>query len=290
MALAPDPTVAGLIAEAFLLSGYKGASTAIQDRATNRWMESIKADLAASSSVHRELEATSVTVTTEGNQRYDVPTDYSEMVDVTLLDGADEERDTARGGGSGTLTLAANDGASDTAARISKEILLTGGTGVGQIRTITAFNTTTKVATVDTNWDTTPDSTTTYLIVSRYRPLAIHPMDLGVGTLTSQTHRGAPTTTSIYDRQWYLAPVPDKSTYGLRLRYYLDLLRLDLASTRYLRLIKEWENIIMAGLIARIHKNFDDDRYRDSRDEYTGLLQALSAKQSTIGNVRFVAF
>ena len=290
MAMAADPTVANLVDEAFLLSGYKGASTTIKDRATNRWMEEIKGDLYLSSTTHEELQATQETVTTEGNQRYDVPTDYGDVISVTLLDGSDDERATARGGSASSITLAANDGASDTAGRIGKEILLTGGAGVGQVRTITAFNTTTKVATVDQNFSTIPDATTTYLIVTRYQPLVVHPMALGVDTYTHQTYRGAPVQAAFHDRQWYVLPVPDKSTYGLRMRYYLDLLRLDLASTRYLRIIKQWENVFMAGLVARIHKNFDDDRYRDSREEYVGLLQALGAKQTTLTHVAFRAF
>ena len=86
MALATDPTVANLVDEAFLLSGYKGASTTIKDRATNRWMEEIKGDLYLSSTTHEELQATQDTVTTEGNQRYDVPTDYGEVISVILLE------------------------------------------------------------------------------------------------------------------------------------------------------------------------------------------------------------
>lgn len=41
-------------------------------------------------------------------------------------------------------------------------IALTGGTGQGQTRTIIAYDGTTKIATVDQTWVTTPDATTTY--------------------------------------------------------------------------------------------------------------------------------
>lgn len=43
-------------------------------------------------------------------------------------------------------------------------VFLTGGTGLGQTRTIVAYNGTTKVATVDTNWVTTPTNTSTFEI------------------------------------------------------------------------------------------------------------------------------
>ena len=287
MAVATPPTVANLVAEAFLLAGARNPSTALTDRATNRWMQEIAGDLHLTSGTHRELETDQVTVTTEGNARYDLPSDFREAMDLTLLDGSDEDRTTAQAGTVGTITLAANDGASETAGRISKEILLTGGTGVGQIRTITGFNVTTKVATVDQNWTTTPGGSTTYLIVSRYRPLTIHPMSLGVGAALQQTLRGRPQTASMLDRQYQVLPVPDLSTYGFRLRYYLDLLLMDLASTRYLRLIQQWEPIFMAGLIMRVHQNYDDTRYGASRQEYLGLLQALGGQQDDLSNVRF---
>ena len=287
MALATAPTVANLITEAFAITGHRNPSTALTARATDRWMQEIANDLHLTGETYRELESEQVTVTTEGNARYDLPSDFREAMEVTLLDGSDEDRATAQAGTASTITLAANDGASDTAGRISKEILLTGGTGSGQIRTCTGFNTTTKVATVDQDWTTVPTSTTTYLIVSRYRQLDIHPMPMGVGTFLEQTRRGRPATASMLDRQYHVFPVPDLSTYGLRLRYYMDLTQVDLASTRYLRLIQQWEAIWIAGLVMRIHVNYDDDRYQASRQEYYGLLQALGGQQGDVSVVKF---
>lgn len=289
MALAVAPTVANLVAEAFLLAGARNPPTTLTDRATTRWMQEIAADLHTVSGTFRELETDQVTVTTEGNARYDVPTDFSEVLDLTLLDGSDDERATAQAGTVNSITLAADDGASETAGRIGKEVLLTGGTGVGQIRTITAFNTTTKVATVDQGWTTAPNSTTTYLIVSRYLQLGLDPMVLGIGRSLRQTLRGRPQVATVLDRQYYVLPVPDLSTYGLRLRYYLDLLLVDLDSARYLRLIRQWENVWMAGLISKIHQNYDDNRYPTSRQEYVAVLQALGAKQATMDRVDFRA-
>lgn len=287
MALATAPTVANLVTEAFAITGHRNPPADLTTRATTRWMQEIAADLHAASATFKDLETDQVTVTTEGNARYDVPSDFSELLEITLLDGSDDERATARAGTASTITLAANDGASDTANRIGKEVLLTGGTGVGQIRTITAFNLTTKMATVDQNWTTVPDATTTYLIVSRYVPLGDDPLTMGIGRSMQQTLRGRPQVAAFLDRQYHLLPVPDKSTYGMRMRYYLDLTQVDLASTRYLRLIQQWENVWLAGLVVRIHQNYDDDRYAASLQVYLGLLGQLGAKQSTMGRVEF---
>jgi hypothetical protein len=71
---------------------------------------------------------------------------------------------TAQAGAAGTITLDASASAVSQFYRY-KEIYLTGGTGAGQVRQITSYNESTKVATVDANWATTPDNTTTFAIL-----------------------------------------------------------------------------------------------------------------------------
>lgn len=77
---------------------------------------------------------------------------------ATLYDGV------AQAGGSTSITLAAT-ASSVTDFYKGRSIELVGnGTGAGQVRIITAYNGTTKVATVHTAWATTPDSTSWYLL------------------------------------------------------------------------------------------------------------------------------
>lgn len=68
---------------------------------------------------------------------------------------------TAQAGASETITLAAGTPASDLTGFV---ITLDGGTGSGQTRMITGFNTTSKVATVMPAWDTVPDATSQYVV------------------------------------------------------------------------------------------------------------------------------
>lgn len=82
----------------------------------------------------------------------------------------DHPSGTAQAGAAGTITLASTAPTFDLAGCIVKT---TGGTGGGggsgsqgnQARVITAYNGSTKVATVEPNWETTPDNTTTYAIL-----------------------------------------------------------------------------------------------------------------------------
>lgn len=68
----------------------------------------------------------------------------------------------AQTGGASTITLQAGS-STVTGAYVGWRIAIVGGTGAGQSRVITAYNTGTMVATVDTAWGTQPDSTSEYV-------------------------------------------------------------------------------------------------------------------------------
>ena len=73
---------------------------------------------------------------------------------------------TAQAGAAGTITLDAS--ASSTSDFYKGDIIyLTGGTGVGQYRICTAYNGTTKVATIAPNWATNPDNTSTFAVLPK---------------------------------------------------------------------------------------------------------------------------
>lgn len=80
---------------------------------------------------------------------------------------------TAQAGAAGTLTLAAGASAVTDVYK-GMPLELTGGTGSGQRRVITAYNGTTKVASVYPNWTVTPDATSVYAVRknARYVPIS----------------------------------------------------------------------------------------------------------------------
>ena len=71
---------------------------------------------------------------------------------------------TAQAGGASTITLNAS-ASSITDYYVGLAIAITEGTGAGQIRTITAYNGTTKVATVDSAWTTNPANGSGFAII-----------------------------------------------------------------------------------------------------------------------------
>lgn len=70
---------------------------------------------------------------------------------------------TAQAGASTTITLA-SDASSVNSYYNGCSVYVSGGTGSGQLRKITAYNGTTKVATVSVAWSTNPNTSSTYII------------------------------------------------------------------------------------------------------------------------------
>ena len=71
---------------------------------------------------------------------------------------------TAQSGAAGSITLDASASATTDFYK-GAWILITGGTGVGQTRLCTAYNGTSKVATITPNWATNPDATSTFAVL-----------------------------------------------------------------------------------------------------------------------------
>lgn len=76
---------------------------------------------------------------------------------------------TAQAGAAGSITLdAAASAVDDFYNNVS--IVVVGGTGAGQSRSITDYVGATKVATIDSNWATNPDNTSVFLLVKSVNP------------------------------------------------------------------------------------------------------------------------
>ena len=84
------------------------------------------------------------------------------------VEASTEVTGTAVAGGASTITLAGGPLTDDY--YVGWEVTITGGTGSGQNRTITDYDGTTKVATVDTAWGTPPDGTSTYALLRVVAP------------------------------------------------------------------------------------------------------------------------
>jgi hypothetical protein len=82
-----------------------------------------------------------------------------------VVTGYEHNGANASAGGASTITLRQDaTGATNIASYNSAPIFIAQGTGAGQVRTITSYNPSTRVATVSPAWDTIPDTTSFYSI------------------------------------------------------------------------------------------------------------------------------
>jgi hypothetical protein len=225
---------------------------------------------------NRLFAVTATAPTVRGQMRYAIPDDHNQSLSLMLLDGPDEWRGTAQAGTSSSMTLAASFSENDDDIG-GKWLMLTGGTGSGQYRQILTYNDTTKVVTTDTAWTTTPDSTTTYLIVQNRHTLYPKNFDeVWDYYLSMEVNMSKPRRCALFNQEFYLYPVPDKSTYGLVHHYYADLSKVDEASTLFIQLLREWRSLWIQGIAAYTAQRYDDERFPAFWQLYQAQLQRLA--------------
>jgi hypothetical protein len=101
---------------------------------------------------------------------------------------------TAQAGAAGTITLDASASAT-TDYYVGCPVYLTGATGAGQVRVITAYNGTTKVASVDRNWATNPDNTSTFAVLPLAAPKLNAALEVISASLTAAPSDSSGVTT-----------------------------------------------------------------------------------------------
>lgn len=272
----PTPSTATLIVtEALKKAGYSSPSVAQITRGENEFMAEIKNDIWRREKKLRSLHTTSVMALTEGLWRYAVPTGYASDLSLTLMKG--DETGTAQEGTSSSITLAADEGVTETNI-LGYEIVIYGGTAEGSYSQCTAYNTTTKKATVSPNFETTPDSTSTYLVVDHYGELdktSPWALDRENSSLTSP--RGEPTKfmVDIGSDKIYFHPVPDDTVYAVKSRFYLNLLTLDLNDAQLVLIYQRWRSVFIQGVKAKQLEDDDDTLATRQINIYNAMLAQL---------------
>jgi hypothetical protein len=279
MAAPAAPTLTTLTTEAWKKALNGATPSAAQlTRSQDEWMEEVKNDIWHRAKRLRSLQVTSVTVCVDGQSRYSMPSDFSTLMTAELLDGANTG--TAQDGAAGSLTLAAADSFTENDLQ-GKDLLITSGTGVGSASQITAYNNGTKVASVTPNFTTAPATASTYRIIDLVRELAIRPAWEHARLHTPQTAGRPVTLFETGDQDYgevFLHPTPEK-TYGLRLRYYANLLTSDLAGTTIATVYQRWRTLWVQGVYFKALQSLADPRWTHEWTVYQRMLLDLLARE-----------
>ena len=281
MTVPASPTLVSLVEQGLAKAGYDNPTPDMRNEAQDHYVAEIKNDIWMLEKKLKPLHTKSYDVTIIGQDLYPAPTDYSSGLSVTLLEGT--VTGTAQAGAVGTITLAAADTATES-EMLGKTILITGGTGVNQASQCVGFSTTTKVATVEPDFTTAPDNTSTYLRVDQNTPLPGLPA-WDADKQSFSMNRDKPThhipIGDSDDGEFILRPVPDK-VYGIQYRYYLDLMELDLAGTLMTTLYKRWRNVFVYGVYAKRLEmdavTSDDERALRAMSTYRKMIKEIKAR------------
>lgn len=285
MAIDSDVAIADLVTEALKRAGRTTPTAAQITSATSYCYREVKADLAMRGGRHPVLVTDSISVTTDGLQRYSWPTAARELMSVQFLDGPDDWRGTAQSASSTTLVLAASLSIADSNDIKGKYLCTTGGTGANQIRQVTGWNNTTKTATVST-WTTTPDSTTTYLIATDHRLLWHMDKASKWNTIPNPGLRGRSYAAATFGRDLVLEHTADK-VYVLWWNYWSHLDRMDNAGSVVLGHIREYLSLWVQGIATKVMQRYDEDRYQSELQVYLAMLQSYEQEGSTVSAIQF---
>ena len=286
MAVITNITADNLVNEAFDRCGIDSPTDAQSTRAIDYFLQEILNDIMNTSfrdgnTRLKSLQETLLDASVDGQRTLALAEAMDEELLVEILDGS--RRATAQTGGASTITLVSTDTSTEANAE-GRWIFLTGGTGADQIRQITALDTSTLIATVDSAWTTTPDSTTTYLIVDNvYQLDEVHISEIETAAFQS---KGRPTQFAKYNRDIIFEKAFDRSTYGIRARYYMNIHEVDRtegSSERYTRILQNWQSTLVAGVMWKILEDNDDNRQMAKQKAYEESKAALLVTESPFG-------
>lgn len=285
MCAAPTaPTADTIVTEALNKAFHSNPSTILVTRAKNYWLEEVKYDLVNThqGSKLKMLQTTSIAVLTEGQSRYSNPTDYLCDMEVDILFGSNYG--IAQAGAAGSVTLAADESIGGTDI-VGRNTVITSGTGVASMSQCTAYNSTTKVNTVTPDFTTAPTAGSGYMVIDTYHSLIQKPI-WGLSETTQQTKQGPPTHYfPIGDADYgeiELWPVPyttDDRVYVVRMRYYANLLTLDLSGTLMATFYQKARGVLVQGVLAKVLMNNGDKRADMEIARYTIKLNEFAAQE-----------
>ena len=283
MAAPTNPTATTLVTEALKKTGRSSPTSAEITRGEDFFMNEVKNDIWQLAKKPKFLHTTSILVLTEGKSRYANPTDYSSDMEMTLLRGTNVG--TAQDGAVGSITLDSTVTFNQSDI-IGKDILVTANTGAGSMSQATTYSDTTKVAEVTPDFTTAPANGSLWMAIDTYEHIQQTPSFEFDRITRLENELGRPELFmpmgSANEGEFTLYPVPwtdDDTVYGVRLRYYANIMELDTTGTLMNTLYSRFRNIWISGVKAKQLEDDDDSRQFQAKTEYNQLLQEMILRE-----------
>ena len=247
MAAPVAPTVPSLCIEAYRRCGVQTPTTDQITRATNEWFEDVKRDIATRKDWHTTDE-TMVIIPQSSTQVYAMPAPVMRIKRVRFYRGT--KKGTAQAGSTSGITIAAGTGDPNDKG---KKIFITGGTGAAQAGRIVLRSG--DVYSISCPWGTQPNSNSTYMIADTEKYIE-GPSLLPMHGISPGT---APTIWNFVEANFQIWPPLDSADeYALEIDGEVDLSLIDTQDARIVRLLREWREPLVRGLMVHIKEDQDD--------------------------------
>lgn len=281
MAQPAIPTALSLTTEGLYQAHIFNPTVSQITRYSTEVMEQLKNELWQAVKQMKPLMTFSYGVLVPGQSRYSCPEDYSSDLSMVILVGL--TTGTAISGSINTLVVPANTGSLSADQTMGKELLITGGSAASSCSQIIGVSGTGPYTlSVYPNFQTLPDGTSTFMIVdNQYECEADHiaNFDKFRPSGLDRPRKFYPMGDEDFD-EFIFDVAPDaKQTYGVRMRYYVNIMTLDLTSTLMNTLYQKFRDFWIAGIKHRALADNDDDKAGEALSIKANTLQMLIMSQ-----------
>lgn len=271
MAYSTPPPIEDIIIQGMQEGGQYQVTTAQSaylDFRRYQW-PTIKAEIWNACRTDKLLEGLSSRVLLAGTTDIDEPPDFDAEIFIDLYSGPAEYRGIAQAATATTMTLAPSFIGDDSLKGL-RIFTLTGPGSQGQ-RTITEYNNTTKLVTVDAPWASTPAGGTAYLIGQRRHRLSRVDYEYPLA------QAGLPRTYSRRNWQIELSPAADQH-YPLLICYRQNLTLMDELSSQFSTHLLRYRHLWVQGVKVKTMAKYDDDRFASEKQIWEQMLAQYAAK------------
>jgi hypothetical protein len=282
MSIPVTPTAVSLVTEGLRQARIFNPTASQIATYQDEVMEQLKNDLWLELKQSKPLQTFSYAVLNPGQSRYSCPADYSSdmsmVIETGLLQGP------VISGTLNTLTVPASVGTLDSNTTIGKDIAIVAGTAsasVSQIISITN-NGSTIVFTVYPNFQGVADSTSTFMIVDNQYPVGqdhIANFDRFRTAGLDRPRKFYPMGDENFDEFIFDTPPDAIYTYVIRMRYFVNIMTIDLSSNLMSTLYLKFRDYWIYGIKSQVLMDNDDTSAPASQQDRRMELQKLIMSQ-----------
>ena len=284
MAAPSVPTATSLVTEGLRQARIFYPTAAQLATYQNEVMEQLKNDLWQQVKQMKPLMTFSYMVLTPGQSRYSCPSDYSSDMSMAILTGLFTGNVLA--GTANTITILTAPYTLNINQNLGEDLVITGGTAVNSVSQVTNLvqnNNDTTTITVYPDFQATPDATSTWMLVDNQYPCEQrHIAEYDLFHRSSGIDRPRyffPMGDEDYDEFLFDVPPDNVYIYCARMRYFVNIMTLDLNSTLMSTLYQKFREYWIKGVKAQALADQDDTTADAAFKERDQKLQALIMSQ-----------